>query len=257
MARGYDFCTPSQEKGTNDVSRAERPNVVPYGMDWLKSRLEELGISGADFARALGLPKSRVYEMQSGKRRLQPSEIGPAARALRMSEAELLALIEGRTSTAGKNGAYHEIDIRSIRPLRQGDTPPPPLVIYRTAQGERGRHGDFMLYAERAGETDRPEFLRFSGKAFAARILGGENNPAYRPRDLVLVDPDTPTIDGEDCLFTGNVEAPEGAASVIACLVSSTAKSWITRQYGVKGERELAKTEFPNAWPIVGRYNRR
>jgi hypothetical protein len=239
------------------VSSAGDGVIVPFGMDWLKPRLAAVGLTGADFAKALGLPKSRVYEMQSGKRRLQPNEIAPAARLLRMSEAELLALIEGRSGTAGKNGGYHDIDIGSIRPLRQGDTPPAPLVIYRTAQGERGRQGDFMLYAVRAGQTDRPEFLRFSGKAFAARILGDENNPAYRPRDLVLVDPDTPSIDGEDCLFTGNVEDPKGSLSVVACLVSSTAKMWITRQYGVKGERELAKSEFPHAWPIVGRYNRR
>lgn len=257
MAGGYGNRSPTSSVEPNYVPTGAWPNVVPYAMDWLKARLSAVGLTGADFAKALGLPKSRVYEMQSGKRRLQPKEIAPAAHALKMTEAELLAAIEGRSRPAGTNGRDHEIDIGSIRPLRQGDTPPPPLVIYRTAQGERSRQGDFMLYAERAGETDRPEFLRFSGKAFAARILGGENNPAYRPRDLVLVDPDTPLIEGEDCLFTGNVNDPNGALSVIACLISSTGKAWITRQYGVKGERELQRAEFPNAWPIVGRYNRR
>lgn len=226
-------------------------------MDWLKPRLQALGISAAAFGRALGLPKSRVYEMQRGDRRFQPEEIATAARLLQWTEAELLARIEGRNPTAGTNGEYHEVDISSIRPLRQGATPPPPLVIYRTAQREGGRQGDFMLYAEKAGETDRPEFLRFSGKAFAARILDDKNSPAYRRRDLVLVDPDTPPIEGEDCLFVGNPNDPKGSDSVLGCLVSSTATKWITRQYGIKGDRELPKADFPNAWPIVGRYNRR
>lgn len=226
-------------------------------MDWLKARLSEVGLTGVDFARALGLPKSRVYEMQSGKRRLQPSEITPAARALQWTEAELLARLEGRIQSAARSRNDHDIDIKSIRPLRQGDIPPPPLVIYRTAQASRGSHGDFMLYAERAGDTDRPEFLRFSGKAFAARILDDRNTPAYRRRDLVLVDPETPPIESEDCLFTADPASKDGAESVVACLISSTGKSWITRQYGVKGDRELSKADFPNAWPIVGRYNRR
>lgn len=226
-------------------------------MEWLKGRLKELGKTGAEFGRAIGVPKSRIYEMQKGDRRLQPDEIGNAARFLQLSEADLIARLEGRSPVAEKTAARNEIDISSIRPLRQGDTSLAALVIYRTAVGEIGRIGGFMLRAERVGEVARPEFLRFSEKAFAARLLEDRNAPAYRRRDIILVDPDTPPIEGEDCLFTGDPQAPGGAYSVLGCLISSTAACWKIRQYAVKGTKDLPRSEFPNAWPIVGRYNRR
>jgi hypothetical protein len=224
-------------------------------MDWLRQRLKELGVSGADFGRALGVPKARVYEMQRGDRKLQPNEIGPAARALRWTEAELVARLEGRNPRP--LGTDHEVDIAGARPLQRDDRSLRALVIYRTAANEKGHQGDFMLRAEHAGEVVRPDFLRFSEKAFAAKVLDDRNTPAYRRRDVILVDPDSPPIEDEDCLFTGNFEAAGGAGSVIGCLVSSTASCWKVRQYGMRGERELPRSEFPNAWPIVGRYNRR
>lgn len=226
-------------------------------MNWLKQRLNELGITGADFGRAIGVPKARVYEMQRGDRRLQPKEIGPAARTLKWTEAELVARLEGRTPAADTRGRSLEADILQRIPLRRDDAGLTALVVYRTAPGERGRSGDFMLRAERVGEVVRPEFLRFSEKAFAAKVLDDRNAPAYRRRDLVLVDPDSPPIEDEDCLFTADPAAPDGAGSVIGCLISSTATCWKIRQYGTRGERELPRAEFPNAWPIVGRYNRR
>lgn len=261
MTGGYEKrATPSRAETVNVPNRATTI-VVPYAMDWLKGRLRELGKTGADFGRALGVPKSRVYEMQRGERRLQPDEIGNAARFLQLSEAELIARLEGRTDhrtkTAGNGASRNEIDISSIRPIRQGDISLPPLLIYRTAMGELGRQGGFMLRAERVGEVARPEFLRFSEKAFAARVLDDRNAPAYRRRDAVLVDPDTPPIEGEDCLFTADPYGPGGAFSIIGCLVSSTTTCWRIRQYAVKGTKELPRSEFPNAWPIVGRYNRR
>lgn len=221
-------------------------------MDWIRERLKELGKSGAEFGRALGVAKQRVYEMQRGDRKLQPDEIGPAARFLDLPEAEVVARLEGRLPRKD-----HNVATRARELLHAGDTPTRPLLIYRTTPVERGRQDGFMLRAERVGECERPDFLRFSEKAFAAKVLDDKNAPAYRRRDLVLVDPDSPPIDGEDCLFTDNPDDPLGAHSVLGCLIRSTVALWIIRQYALKGERELTKTAYPNAWPIAGRYNRR
>lgn len=225
-------------------------------MDFLKARLVEIGKTPAAFARALGLPKARAYEMQKGTRKLQPGEFGAAARFLDWSEAELVAHLEGR-ATARKRPQDHKVATAQRIPLHADDTPPRPLLLYRVAPVEKGRQDGFMLRAEKVGEVERPDFLIFSERAFAAKVLDDKNAPAYRRRDTVLVDPDSPHIEDEDCLFTNDPTVPAGSLSVIGCLLRSTATLWIIRQYGVKAERELTKSEFPNAWPIVGRYNRR
>ncbi len=257
MPRGYETRSPQSSEDTKSVPHGTHTLVVSFRMDFLKPRLAELGKTAAAFAKALGLPKARAYEMQKGERKLQTSEIGPAARFLEWTETELNARLEGRmpTNTARRH-SNHEADIKSSRPLRESDKPLQPLTIYRTVSDIRGRGDGFMLSALSAGEVERPEFLRHSEKAFAARVLDDRNAPAYRRRDLILVDPDSPPIEMEDCLFTGDPEAG-GVMAVIGCLIRSTTNLWIIRQYAVKGDRELSRGEYPNAWPIVGRYNRR
>ena len=114
-----------------------------------------------------------------------------------------------------------------------------------------------MVFAERAGDVERPEFLRFSGKAFATRIVNDRNAPAYRTRDIILVDPESPEIVGEDCMFANDLWTLGKSLVVVGCLILSTGDVWKVRQYNIKGDMDLPKTEFPYAWPIVGRYNRR
>lgn len=155
------------------------------------------------------------------------------------------------------SSANHNVEIGRLELLRRDDAAPPPLVVYRTSPATRGRAGGFMLFAERVGEVERPEFLRFSVKAFAAKVIDDLNTPVYRRRDLVLVDPDSPPVVDEDSLFCGDPATPAGTHAILGCLVSYTADLWTIHQYGVKGERTLPRAEYPHAWPIVGRYNRR
>ncbi len=226
--------------------------IVPYAMLWLKKRLKELDKSGAEFGRTLGIPKERVYEMYRGIRRLQLEEIGKAARFLGWSEAELLAHIEGRPSNA-KSAV--QIDKIAVSP--DGDITLPPLVLYRTAIATNGLQGGVMLYAEKVDEVPRPFFLKFSTKAFAAKILDDTNEPVYRRWDTILIDPRGNLVAEEDGFFTAYPEAPGGAPSMIGRLISSTDTHWSVHLYGPNEDIQLPRTIYPNAWPIVGRYNRR
>ncbi len=231
-------------------------------MNFLKERLVEIGKTPAAFARALGLPKARAYEMQKGDRRLQPGEIGPAARFLEWSEAELVARLEGRSPAAsGSHSSIRSADHNTVSevrvPLRQADAAIPPLILWKSLPGGRAEIGGWMLIAEKTGEVPRPDFLFFSTRAFAVTILDDKMAPAYRTRDRALVDPDSPVTAGDDCLFTDTPDPPNGSEMIIGCLISSTAGLWKIRQHASKRERELQKSEFPNAWLIVGRYNRR
>jgi hypothetical protein len=232
--------------------------IVAYGMKWMQVRLRVLGKSGAALGRHLGIPKERVYEMFAGKRRLQQEEIGPTARFLEWSEAELIAHLEGRVLNE-TNKQIGNIAMQQVAALPQpfSDSNLPPLVLYKSAQTLDTGRGEFMLLAQRTDEVPRPFFLKFSTKAFAVRVLNDRMEPAYRRWDTLIIDPDSPAIDGEDCLFTDNPEAPGGGLSVIANLKASTDGHWSVHQYGTKQDFELPKSEFPQAWPIVGRYNRR
>lgn len=166
-----------------------------------------------------------------------------------------------QTGRGDKIATFRTPDHKSVIleriPLRQADAAIPPLILWKSAPGGRAEIGGWMLSAEKTGEVPRPDFLFFSKRAFALTILNDRNAPAYRTRDTALVDPDSPITAGDDCLFLNSPEAQGGAETVIGCLVRSTDKLWIIRQHASRRESELHRSEFPNAWLIVGRYNRR
>lgn len=58
---------------------------------WFKARLDEKGMSGAALARALGVDRSAVSLMLSGKRRMTVSEAGEIAEIFGVPVAEILA----------------------------------------------------------------------------------------------------------------------------------------------------------------------
>jgi len=231
---------------------------MPYLQDmrWLRTRLVEIEKTGAEFARALKIPTSRVYEMMSGKRRLQPTEVGRAARFLEMTEAELVARLEGRTwNENNTQGEKNVSEVGENSRQQIGDIKNDPLLVYRTVLLE-GRGGKFMLHREPTDEVPRPFFLKYSQQAFAIKVQDDVNHPAYRRWDTVLVDPGGSTVPGEDHLFTRDLD-PTGVLSVIGCLKASTATHWTVHHYGTKQDHELAKADYPRAWPIVGKYHRR
>jgi transcriptional regulator with XRE-family HTH domain len=135
------------------------------------------------------------------------------------------------------------------------DTSLPPLVVYRTLLTESAGRGGVMLYAEPVDEVPRPFFLKFSTKAFAAKILNDDNHPVYKRWDTILVDPGGSMALGEDHMFSPDV-TPAGVIAVIGCLKQITPSHWVVHNYGTKQDQELIRADF-HAWPIVGKYHRR
>lgn len=223
-------------------------------MEWLTVRLREIHKTGAGLARALGVPKPRVYEMQKGKRRLQAAEIPAAARYLEMSEPELIAAIGGG---ALPPSSVYEGQFPTSTFASQGGHRRSPLIVWRAASHIGARFGGFMLLAEKEGEVPRPDFLEFNKRAFAFKVIDDSNSPVYNQRDHLLIDPETTPLPEEDCLFTDGIPEVRGALSVVGKLVRSTDSVWVIRQYASKTDSNLPKSTFPNAYPIVGRYHRR
>lgn len=219
-------------------------------MQWLKSRIEELGKTGVGLANALGLAKARVYEMYIGKRQFQADEIERAARFLEWTQDQLLARI------AGRDEPVHKSDIEGRINLRRDGAHLPTLVLWKSVAGGGDRGGAFMLNAVKAGEVERPDFLEFSEKAFATKVVTADNEPVYRLRDTILINPEETAVEDDDCVFSGTPEGDGRAPAVIGRLLRITPTLWIIRQYAAKEERELARKDWPHAWRIVGRHHR-
>lgn len=146
----------------------------------------------------------------------------------------------------------HNHDIIHRLPLIEA---PDPLILYRSVPGGRG--GETLIYKELAGLVPRPDFLRYAKEAFASTVTDDLNSPAYRTRDTVLVDPGSQAVDGDDCMFVKD-GATSPMVTVSRHLVKITATAWTVHQYaGKRRDYDILRADYPNAWPIVGRYNRR
>lgn len=200
-----------------------------------------------------GVSRSAVAQWELGQTDPETDRLIDIARHLHLDLNDLLGLVPAKQ----KQSDIAENEANSFHPLQLNDKSLTPLPLYQSELREQDRLEGFMLSANDKDVTERPAFLRTSGKAFGVKIISERNKPAYRLRDIVIIDPDSPPITGEDCLFTNDPRKAGGAFSVIGCLEDITAGLWIVKRYNEKKVLELPRVAFPNAWPIVARYNRR
>lgn len=78
---------------------------------WIEQRLIELNKSKADFARALGLPQSRVSELVSDRRTLKVEELPTVAKFLEISVGEIVSLLTGIDRSINRGTS---IEIRGV-----------------------------------------------------------------------------------------------------------------------------------------------
>lgn len=132
-----------------------------------------------------------------------------------------------------------------------------PLLLLKSVPSRGSRFGGFVLLAEKDGEIPRPESLRYNQKAFAFKVLDEANSPVYNPRDQLIVDPESPAIASDDCVFSDGIDPTDGSACLVGKLLRTTPTLWIVQQYSRKDELQLPKAEFPHAWPIGTRIIRK
>jgi phage repressor protein C with HTH and peptisase S24 domain len=77
--------------------------------------------------------------------------------------------------------------------------------------------------------------------------------PVHEPGDLLLVHPGLPPIRGRDVLLMAAKRDGETLA-LVRRLGQSTPTDWIVRQFNPPAEFPLSRTEWPNAYVIVGKY---
>lgn len=72
---------------------------------WIEKRLSRLDKKNkSGLARALGIPAPRISEVISGKRRIQPDEVAPAAAYLEMTNTDVLRQVSKSTASEEQLG---------------------------------------------------------------------------------------------------------------------------------------------------------
>lgn len=127
------------------------------------------------------------------------------------------------------------------------------LPVYGVAQGGAGA---LQIDASPIEYVKRPAPLMGVTGAFAVYVVGDSMSPAYEQGDLLLIHPGKPIERGLDALLTDAPEHGEWRA-IVKRVDNWTEKVWRLTQFNPKKSYEVSKSEFPKAFRIVGKYNRR
>ncbi len=127
------------------------------------------------------------------------------------------------------------------------------LPVYGVAQGGAGA---LQIDASPIEYVKRPAPLLGVKDAFAVYVVGDSMSPAYEQGDLILVHPGKPIERGLDALLCDAPEHGEWRA-IVKRVDNWTEKVWRLTQFNPKKSYEVPKSEFPKAFRIVGKYNRR
>lgn len=230
--------------------------AMPLG-DRVRERRKALKLTQEQLAkavRALGgeLSQQQLAAIESGTVK-RPRALPELATTLKTTTGDLL---HGNGSAAPK-APPSDHNLVTEASVHRGPlvTAPEALILFRSAEGGRSG-GETLIYKERAGLVPRPDFLQYAKEAFASTVTNDLNAPAYRTRDTILVDPTSPAVIGDDCVFVRD-PAANPMVTVSARLVKITASNWTVHQYtGKQRDYDLPRSDYHEAWRIVGRYNR-
>jgi hypothetical protein len=214
-------------------------------MPWLRQRLRAVNATATDLARHLEIAPARVYEMIKGQRQFQPREIEKVASFLKIDEAQLVKLIKGRVDV-------EDVSINTVNAVPWVNVSEKSVRLLRTTIAP---HGRWRLHGAKAERTRRPDFTRFSVFAFAIVVQDERNNPVFRVRDRILIDPESPVSPGDDVVLSsvGEIDIYEDMYVIPGLLTKISESTWSLKQYAGIVERTFSKRQFPNAWKIVSR----
>ena len=237
----------SQATYTNIVRAPIRRAFYPLFMEWLKARIEEIGKKPIDLARHLDIAPARVYEMLKGDRRLQTTEIGPAAAFLEWPEAHVMALLAGKKPGLAETAAPSPV-LPSVQvvpePARSGR---PDIPVWASAQA--GDDGAIILVPDPIDYIRRSERMQFVRNPFAFNVLGDSMYPAIEHGDQVVVNPSVVAAPGNDCVFIH--EGPDGMLALIKRLLRPRTNGWHVRQFNPPKDFEIPRPKWARVHAIA------
>lgn len=216
-------------------------------MEWLKTRIEDLGKKPIDLARHLNVAPARVYEMLKGDRRLQTHEVALTAAFLEWPIANVMTLLDGKKPKAPSPPpppAPPPSTQVTAEPPRTG---PPDIPVWASAQA--GDDGAIILVPDPIDYIRRSERMQFVKSPFAFNVLGDSMSPAIEHGDQVVVNPSVVAAPGNDCVFIH--EGPEGMLALIKRLLRPRTNGWHVRQFNPPKDFEIPKAKWHRVHAIA------
>jgi len=199
------------------------------------------GLSQEQLAQEVGCSQSTIdrIEKDQGKR---PSAYLPAvARRLGID----LAVIDAGLKSASAPRAVR------VPALAEG---PRDVPVYASVEAGEGA---IMVTTEPIDWVERPEPLVRVKRGYALLVMGDSMFPAYRPGDLVLLNPHLPPRREDGVvLYAGE---PDGTVkATLKEFVRSTQTEWVLRRYSPQeAEFRLLRSDWPICHVVVAVYKRR
>lgn len=168
---------------------------------------------------------------------------------------ELQGEEEHRQHTARRPGTGAISALKPVDIMR--DQAVTTLLIWKLAHGISGQQGAFVLSSEAIVELPHADLVAEAKKPFRCKLLDNANAPGYAAGHTIEVSPSVGAHLNDLCVFTDESKVLTGGApSLAAVLRGFTATHWIVTQNEVPGEQKLARTTYPQAWPVTVHYPR-
>lgn len=222
--------------------------------------------SAAELARRLGIPEVTYRAHESGVRGFGEPQARRYADALGANWVWLLTGTGSpfappeppdpnvadamETSRVGDRLRGGDVDLRGAQSAVSGDS---DLPVYASAEG--GPSG-MLVNSDPIDWVKRPEPLISVRNAFAVYVIGESMEPRYEQGDMILVHPTKPVRRDDDVLLYGQ-QGDGGRAALIKRLIRWSDSSWTVKQYNPAKEYDLPRSEWQQAFVVVGKYNRR
>lgn len=127
------------------------------------------------------------------------------------------------------------------------------LKVFATAEGGKGA---LIMSSDPVETIIRPDFLQNAQDAYAVIVSGESMVPAYRPGDLVLVNPHWPAKPDDDVVLQSGSDGTKHG--IIKTLVGATDSEIKLRQWNPKlKDFSVLRKDWPECHRVVGKYSRR
>jgi phage repressor protein C with HTH and peptisase S24 domain len=210
-------------------------------MSRLFELLELRGLKAADLARSTKVDPSTISKLVKSKRELRRHWAERFAPHLGVTPEDLLA-VEGsplmpphsyREAAAEKGFPPSTVRLAPDVNVVSPQTMRRDLPVYGTAAGSNG-HGAFMLnMSDVVDMVRRPPGLAANRQAYALYVEGESMVPAYRPGDLIMVDPSKKCRVGDRVVVVVLDHTDEGAEHMayVKELVKDAGESFLLKQF--------------------------
>lgn len=235
--------------------------------DQIEDALRVTGMNPTELAAAIGKERNYIRDFLNG-RKLSMSATAKKDIDRLAARAAVEQMPEGARDRAIKTaakymeedgGTIHRLDMAIGTELRKAGLRPIPrrpaigrdLPVFAAVEGGTGV---MVIPTEPVDFLDRPWFFQHVPEAYAVLVVGDSMEPVFEPGDMALVNPRLPPIRGKEALFIATKDGGDWRAS-LKRFVRATDTAYVVNQFNPAKQLELDRTEWQQAFRVVGKYN--